>query len=293
MSTAELKAGSTSLRRTHDGYTLQEEYLITGADTVWEAQNATGLPQRGDIYPNSRAKMTRIDIQRLVATGSDNKPLHTASLTYERSYTKNVEPVEWDESWTFSSGSSSELIKKSLGTTKYGTHALNYGTLIGAKSDGTVEGVSIATADSRLNVKVYLKESTIQTYMPAWNAALQTTNNAEWKTFPASTLLFLGYQANPSTDNDELGTVDFEFACSPNLASYDIGTFDGIDDEDIVVTGGKLGHEAITIEQWREGGDTTGVLKVRGVYVHQVYEESDFTNLGLSSDLIISGGDGS
>ena len=111
-----------------------------------------------------------------------------------------------------------------------------------------------------------------------------TTNNADWKCFKRGEVLFRGVTgARRGTGDWELV---FNFMVRKNLVD---ATYPDPIPGDLakVITYDKLGHEYLWIYlyDWTDpqSQGATAAIKRPALYVEQVYNESDFTQLGLGS----------
>lgn len=154
--------------------------------------------------------------------------------------------------------------------TSYGTSPPDFkGGIV--KSDDTFEGADIL-------VPVY---SFAYTYYPAnaiiggpYKAAVYgltgRVNNAEFDGFAADEVLFIGAAGARRTDDD--WEINYRFLASPNLTGLQIGDIAGI---------AKKGWQFLWV--FNELNESNGFItpKPKAVYVHTLYQQGDFTVLGL------------
>lgn len=276
--------------RTSEGRMVVRNYLISGADNAYLARNATGLPVIGDQYPDSsKLRVVKVDIEEQLS-GMDR--VHYATITYERSSAKASEPEIGDEYWTFSTNDTGAHIDNAFVTTRYPADATDTSNLIGAKPDGTVEGLDVQDTSGTLTITKYYDIDAVVSSIGDLDHYLKTVNSGTFKgVFPARTLLFTGYQITPSHDNDDPCPVVFTFEYRPNLTQYEIPDILDINDNPILVTGGMGGHDYIKIQQVEKAGTDKIQIRADVVRVHEVYQTSDFDGLGLAATLIVTDGE--
>jgi hypothetical protein len=99
-------------------------------------------------------------------------------------------------------------------------------------------------------------------------------NNASFKGMAAGECLFLG--ASGSRRGSEKWEINFRFAGSPNRSGIQIGAITGI---------AKKGWEYLWVRYADEADATAHALvkKPVGVYIERVYEEGNFSSLGIGT----------
>jgi len=147
---------------------------------------------------------------------------------------------------------------------------------IGVGPDG-VEGVDIVAPSLRLSYRTRLpREFVTIEWIKDVARATGTTNNYEFYSFKTGELLFLGATGEESASRNP--EVTFQFSASENIEDrvYELHG-------DTTTTVSKTGHQY----QWfyyrheKDAASSTVVLKPIAVFVDTVYEESDFTKLGI------------
>jgi len=100
-------------------------------------------------------------------------------------------------------------------------------------------------------------------------------NDASFKGFAAGEVLFLGASGSRRSDDD--WEIAFEFASSPNKTGLEIGGITGI---------AKKGWQYLWVRYSPRPDALAKVLiqYARYVYVHDVYEEGDFSDLGIGTE---------
>ena len=96
------------------------------------------------------------------------------------------------------------------------------------------------------------------------------TNAASFRGFPEGQVLFLG--TNGGSDATSLIEITFEFQASPDVTDLTIGPISGIT---------KPGWAYLWVK-YDDGASENSAVKVpKAVYVEQVYQEGDFSGLGI------------
>lgn len=189
-------------------------------------------------------------------------------FTYESRAYDGTDPL----TWTFSGTTlgKTQLVTQSYNTTIYGPSAANYGSAINVDKDG-VKGVEIGIPGLEFQIEKTLAKGilTLPYVMTLVNLTYKT-NNAAFRNFAQGELLFLGAEFRNGSTGEV--TVVFKFSASPNRTNLTFGTITGV---------AKRGHEYLWIDY--EAAEVGGyvVRRPRGVYIERVYEEGDFTLLGI------------
>jgi len=108
----------------------------------------------------------------------------------------------------------------------------------------------------------------------AYFALTGKVNNASWKGFAAGEVLFLGVSGSKRGEDD--WEITFRFAASPNRTNIQIGN---------ITVASKKGWEYLWVRyaDVEDGGSNTLVKQPVAVYVEKVYEEGDFSALGIGT----------
>lgn len=173
------------------------------------------------------------------------------------------------------SNGGTEHITQSLGTRRYPAESPNcpdLGGAIGVTDDG-VEGVDIIVPKP-IYTEVYRRPSSEVTnsYVMALEELTGTVNNAAFKGRAADEVLFLGAAGTKRGQGD--WEITFRFAASPNVTGLTIGDITGI---------AKKGWEYLWV-RYADAEDAAAkalVKKPVAVYIEKVYEEGDFSLLGI------------
>lgn len=180
-----------------------------------------------------------------------------------------------DYTFSFDTTGGTVQRKYSLASTAYpkpGETAGSFKGAIGVTQDG-VEGVEIGIPALKFSVRRRFAQASITlSYVQTLAAMTYTTNNDTFLGFAAGELLFIGASGQEGLESDP--EITFNFIASPNVTGLMIGDISSI---------AKGGHEYLWV-YFEPIEDDTAKLTVRqpkSVHVEQVYEQSDFDNLGI------------
>lgn len=209
--------------------------------------------------------------------------LWDATVTYTK---KKTSPDIGDARISWSTGGGTQRITQAIQTVaKYAPPGLtapeNYGA-IGARPDGTVEGVDILVPDFR-----WQEQYTVNPAMLTWGYAMTTAyltrcvNSAPFRGFTPGEVQFRGANASATlsgTQADPQLTADitYEFAASPNVTNQTIGEMTGI---------AKKGWELLDVRYEETEDEEAKKCTPRPIaaYVHQVYPDASFGPLGIGN----------
>lgn len=184
--------------------------------------------------------------------------------------------------WSFDTGGGNFKITASKATTRYartGGIAPDFQGAIEVK-DGRAEGVEITIPALKLTAtyrhapsSAVVNAGNIDTYINTLSSMTGTTNNATWLTRQRGELLFLG--ASGEYVPNQPFEVQYHFAYSKNAGSLTIGEITGIV---------KRGHDYVWVlyEPSEDSASHKMVTSPLAAYVERVYDESNFTALGIS-----------
>jgi hypothetical protein len=184
-------------------------------------------------------------------------------------------PAETGESiYSFDTTGGTQHITQSITTVgRYGPEASNQlGGAIGYDGE-RVTGVDITVPVFAFTETHYLPDSTVDgAYKGTVFRLTGKVNDASFKGLAAGECLFLG--ASGTKRGEEDWEITFRFAAAPNKTGVSVGDIGAID---------KKGWEYL----WVQYGDAVDdivnrlVQKPIAAYVEQVYEEADFSALGI------------
>lgn len=168
---------------------------------------------------------------------------------------------------------------EALSQTKYGPDAPDFEKSIGVNFEQQVEGVELNARTGQFSVEVVLDEATVDNdwikdrYYQIW-----TVNDAAFRGWPAGDVALAGINGTQRSDGSWV--IEYTFQLRATEVRTDIG---GID----VTSGG----DPLAIPGWHYvwlhyapelDGAGNQVPKAVGAYVAQVYERTDFANLGIA-----------
>lgn len=302
--TITVKSGLESGSYGTDGWKFQREYHVQGAETAYEALTASGLPSPGDLYDAVgsgvwiTARATRIQAE--LANGSESALNWRITVTYEplSNGTGNGKgrpdnPQDGDEYWEFDGHGERIHVDNCIEQTGFPEGDVpDVGLAVGVDENNEIRGLDIQERAATLRVHLFkTSEDVDDAYLQDCLADVAKYNSATWYGFDAGEVFLDSFQTK--NQNEDLCEVVFTFLVRRNLAEADIPDFLDVEGEGIVVTGGKKGWQAL----WAQPGKTTAAVGsgsgaptavnryYRGVWVSDVYEQSDFSTLGLSGTL--------
>ena len=199
-------------------------------------------------------------------------------VTVEYVAPEEVEPETGDSSFSFDTGGGTQHVTQSIQTVgsyaPAGKTAPNFKGGIGVTHDN-VEGVDITIPVYNFSETHYIDDALVT---PAYRGKLFSltgkVNNAAFKGCAAGECLFLG--ASGSKRGEEDWEITFRFAASPNRTNITVG--------DITVAS-KKGWEYLWVRYADEEDAAAKMLVKRPIaaYVEKVYEEGDFSQLGIAT----------
>jgi len=176
-------------------------------------------------------------------------------------------------SWDTTGGT--HHIEHSDNTTRaYGSENLDFDGAIGV-NNGQVAGVDVIVPKLEFTETHYLVNGRVTfDYVNTLHSLTGTVNKAGFRGFEAGEVLFMG--ARGTHPEPHYWAVEFQFAVSKTKRGITIGDCE---------VGVKKGWQYLWVH-YRETKDTDGKATVRpkpvAVFVEDVYEEADFTQLGIS-----------
>lgn len=179
---------------------------------------------------------------------------------------------------SFSSKGGTQNIKASL-TTIFADSATglteipDFGKLINVTDDG-VEGVDIVVPGWRETVTRYLSDAAVNAsgFKSTIYGLTGKVNDASFLGFAAGEVLFIGVDAS-QRDSDGVWEITYEFEARPNRTGIEVGDIPAFNQE---------GWQYAWFRTM-PADDGAGITrKPSHVYVEQVYDEGDFSLLGVS-----------
>ena len=187
------------------------------------------------------------------------------------------EPKDTGESvFSFDTGGGTTHITQSLQTVaKYappGKTPPDFKGAIGVTHD-SVEGTDVTIPVYSFTETHYIAAASVTgAYKATLFALTGKTNNAPFKGFVPGEVLFLG--ASGSLRGEDDWEITFRFAASPNVTGLTIGDIVGVD---------KKGWEYLWVRYADAEDQNVLVKKPIAVYVERVYDEGDFSLLGIGT----------
>ena len=190
-------------------------------------------------------------------------------------------PATGDTVFTFDTTGGTQHITQSRQTMQRrpapGTTAPDFGGAIGVTADG-VEGVDITVPVFQFSETHYFTNGQVT---PSYKGTLFTltgkVNSGAFKGFQAGEVLFLGASGSRrGTDPDDDWEITFRFAASPNETGLSVGSITGIN---------KKGWEYLWV-RYADDEDANAKVLVKkpiAAYVERVYENGDFSGLGIGT----------
>lgn len=194
-------------------------------------------------------------------------------------YGKKEQPEEGESTFQFDTGGGTRHITQSLATvSRYaptGKTASDFQGAIGVTHD-SVEGVDITVPAYHFSETHYLPDSQVTlSYRAALFGLTGKVNDADFKGLSAGECLFLG-AAGSQRGFGEDWEITFRFAASPNTSSLTVGPITGI---------AKKGWEYLWV-RYADVEDPAAKAIVKqpvAAYVEKVYEDGDFSQLGIGA----------
>ena len=182
--------------------------------------------------------------------------------------------------WRFDTQGGTVKVFTSQATARFPGSAPNFASSIDVNDDNEVQGVEIVIPALKLSCsKRWLKDAslfrhdTFQTYIRALAAATGQTNSNTWQGYSPGELLFLGATGEFCDGKDN--EIEYHFAASANVASYNIGS---------IAVSGKRGHDYVWV-RYSHNVDSSNmrIRQPKWAYVERVYGEVDFpTAIGIA-----------
>jgi len=238
-------------------------YVVRGAtdEADVRAVAAAGTPASYEGLPRKSIEIT----ERI------NQDTWKVTVRYETPELSDApEPV-----FSFDTGGGTQHITQSLATiARYGANAPDFKGAIGVTSDA-VEGVDITLPVYSFSETHYLADSVVTNpYKGILFMLTGRVNLGAFRGFQPGECLFLG--ASGSKRGNELWEISFRFASSPNRIGITVGGIAGIS---------KKGWEYMWVRyaDQEDAGAKAIVKKPVAVYVEKVYEDGDFSLLGIGA----------
>ena len=195
-------------------------------------------------------------------------------------YGKGNDQLSQESTFAFDTGGGTQHITQSLKTVqKYAASgtAPDFSGAIGVTHD-SVEGVDITIPVYQFSETHYLAASVVtNAYKGTLFRLTGRVNIAPFRGCAAGECLFLGASGSRrGTNIEDDWEIAFKFAGSPNATGLVVGTITGV---------AKKGWEYMWVRYEDREDDAANVLvkKPVAVYIEKVYEDGDFSVLGIGS----------
>lgn len=194
-----------------------------------------------------------------------------------KGYAHYVQLENFNE-YTFDTGGGTQKFTQSLQTiaayAPAGLVAPDFQGAIGVSEDA-VEGVDVVSPDFQFSETHRLSDAVVDgTYRRTLFALTGTMNDASFKGLDQGECLFLG--ASGSKRGDELWSITYRFAGSPNVTGLGLGAITGID---------KFGWDYLWV-RYADFEDSFAFALVKrpvAVYIERVYSFADFSTLNIGT----------
>lgn len=272
--------------------TLTKSWKVTGTtdDTTLHNEINSQLSQyQFWTYPGTSNLRLMVESYSVEYLGDD---AWQVTATYEKEGADAVEggddqnqqgtPLKRTRS--FDTSGATLHITQALGEDRFGGVAPpNMNKAIGVDGD-SVQGVDIVVPQFTWT-ETYDVPAAFVTLPYARSLASLTgaVNNADFRTFKAGEVLFLGATGSHEWDTDKGDgpwSLAFKFQASPNAGANE--TLEAITIGDITNIQ-KKGHEYLWVRYEDAVASDTLIKRPKYVYVNKVYREADFNGLGIGS----------
>lgn len=224
---------------------------------------------------------TAATYQSMVRQSPRIEPVYLDTVTDKAIWAVEVryalgEMATGESSFSFDTTGGTQHITQSISTVnRYAASgsAPNFQGAIGYNGE-SVEGCDIITPEYRFTETHYIAAASVDgSYKASLFALTGQVNNASFKGLAAGECLFLGASGS-LRDSGEDWEITFNFAASPNRTGLTVGSITGI---------AKKGWEYIWVEYGEDESNNRLVKVPVSVHVEQVYEEGDFSGLGIGT----------
>lgn len=243
---------------------------ITNTLAYWQYPGVANMQLRADSYSVSYlgddAWQVAIDYIKEGAESTDPEPLKRA-----RSFDTTGATQHITQSHAIGSGNSLAF------ESRYPSTAPNMSGAIGVDDNG-VNGVDIVVPQLQWQESYDVPNAYVtNTYMRGLAVLTGTVNAASFRGFNAGEVLFVGCSGSQEWD-DQKGrgpwSLTFRFVASPNVTNQTIGSISNI---------AKKGHDYLWVRYETAQSNNTLIKQPKAVYVNKVYNDGDFSALGIGS----------
>jgi len=253
---------------------VEFSYQVRGTASDIDAKNAL-LATAPSAYSGLVRKSVSIE-PVVMDTVNPDACIWNGTAQYARASQASEPPETGESTFSFDTGGGTQHVTQSKATvSRYapaGKTAPDFRGAVGATHD-SVEGVDITVPIYNFSETHYLADSVVTgSYKATLFDLTGKVNNASFRGFAAGEVLFLGASGSKRGDDD--WEITFRFAGSPNKTGLTVGDITGID---------KKGWQYMWV-RYADAKDATAkaiVKKPVAVYIEKVYEEGNFSGLGI------------
>lgn len=233
-------------------------------------------------YPGAPGMQLMVESYSLSYLGDEAWQL---SVQYTKDGAEDEEkPDPLHRSRSFDTSGGTKHITQARNETAFGTSPPAMNKAIGV--DGSsVAGVDIVVPQLQWSENYDVPHAYITSaYIKTVAQLTGTVNDAEFRTFPAGEVLFIGCSGSHEWDEDKGSgpwNLAYKFIANPNAGSgqtYPAETIGDIEDVE------KKGHEYMWIYYDSDVTGGTLLKKPKFVYVNEVYRQTSFGALGIGVD---------
>ena len=248
-----------------------EENLDTGALAALTAVLSSTVTVDGKTLSKVGRKINPVSVWDVDALGAPGGTMIWEGEAEYALFSRTFKSIG-ESSYSFDTGGGNQHITQSISTTNSYPVGAEGGGAINSDGATRVEGVDIIVPVYNFSETHYLANATVTSaYKEILFNLTGRVNNASFRNFDAGEVLFLG--ASGSQRGVEDWEITFKFAASPNRTGLTVGSI-----TDIV----KKGWDYMWV-QYQPSAGTSRLLSVPvAVHVEKVYEDGDFSTLGIS-----------
>jgi hypothetical protein len=259
-------------RQLTDAQSAELLYKITGTSDETAALSALKSTAPTVLYGLKRQPVAVEPVH--VDTANPDKCIWTGTVNYAP-FEHEDPPATGESVFNFDTGGGTQHITQSLQTMgRFPGTAPDFKGAIGVTHDN-VEGVDITVPVYTFSETHYVPSSTVTTsYKYTLFSLTGKVNSGSFKGLAAGECLFLGASGSKRGADD--WEITFRFAGSPNRTGLSVGPISGIS---------KKGWEYLWV-RYADIEDTASHTLVKqpiGAYVEKVYEEGNFSSLGIGT----------
>lgn len=256
-------------------------YLIENAADHDEAQ--TALLAAAPATFDSNLTIKSWTVEPLEGDDPTLSQLWNGTVNYAKNTKTKTDQETGESTFSFDTTGGTVHITQTLATINTYGDAPDFEGAIGVErtdKEISVNGCDITSPVYTFSETHYIAAATVtNTYKGNIFKLTGKVNNATFKGCDAGECLFLGASGSKRSDAD--WEITFRFAASPNVTGKVVGSITGI---------AKKGWEYLWVlyKEVKAAGEGSGggnliVKRPAGVYIERVYEDGDFSTLGIGT----------